>query len=165
MGRTYSASSIRTLVGKLKSSIPDIGIGMDIMAGFPGEDDEDFKATLGMVEDLGVSYLHVFPYSDREGARASGFGGKVAEAVKKRRAKTLKLADARKREAFMRRHIGKTARIVPEGKVYRGRLMRGFSDNYLPVYIPYEKTLENNLVDVTIREMQDGRLIGGLTCS
>jgi threonylcarbamoyladenosine tRNA methylthiotransferase MtaB len=165
MGRTYSASSIRALVGKLKSSIPDIGIGMDVMVGFPGEDEEDFRATLEMVEDLDVSYLHVFPYSDREGARASAFEGKVAEAVKKARAKTLKLVDSRKRDAFMRRHIGRTARIIPEGKVYRGRLMRGFSDNYLPVYIPYEKRLENNLVDVTIREMQDGRLIGGPLCS
>jgi threonylcarbamoyladenosine tRNA methylthiotransferase MtaB len=165
MGRAYSAASIRALVGKLKGSIPDIGIGMDVMAGFPGEDEEDFKATLGMVEDLAVSYLHIFPYSDREGARASSFAGKVAEGVKRRRAKMLKLVDARKREAFLRRHIGRTARIIPEGKVYRGRLMRGFSDNYLPVYMPYEKTLENNLVDVTIREMQDGRLIGGPQCS
>ena len=65
----------------------------------------------------------------------------------------------------MRGHVGRTVRIVPEGKVYRGRLMRGFTDNYLPVYIPYEKMLENNLVDVTIEDMQEGRLMGEPVCS
>ena len=161
MGRDYKSARIKALVEKLRAGMPEIGIGLDIMAGFPGEEEEDFDETLKLVEDLDVSYLHVFPYSDRQGARAFGFPAKVAESVKKRRARALKLVDARKREAFMRRHLGERVRIIPEGKVYRGRLMRGFSDNYLPVYIPYEKTLENNLVDVTIKEIQDGRLIGG----
>ncbi len=165
MGRGYGSASIVALVKRLKGRIPAIGIGMDIIAGFPGEDEEAFEETCAFIEALGISYLHVFPYSERPGTRASGFGGKVAESVKRRRVKSLKKIDAAKREAFSRGHLGQRVCIIPEAKMYAGRFMRGFSDNYLPVYIPYEKTLENNLVDVTITDMQDSRLIGGLRCS
>lgn len=80
---------------------------------------------------------------------------------KRERARALKAIDARKREAFALRHVGRKACIIPEAKMYAGKFMRGFSDNYLPVYIPYEKTLENMLVDVMITEMQNSKLIGG----
>jgi len=165
MGRGYGSAFVTGLVKKLQKRIPAIGIGMDIMAGFPGEDEAAFNETCAFIEALGISYLHVFPYSERPGARASAFDGKVAESVKRRRVKRLKKIDATKREAFSRRHLGERACIIPEAKMYAGRFMRGFSDNYLPVYIPYEKTLENNLVDVTITDMQDLRLIGGFRCS
>ena len=82
MGRAYSASTIREIVGRLKTSMPDIGIGMDIMVGFPGEDEEDFTATLRMVEELDVSYLHVFPYSDREGAGRPPFKARCRKGSK-----------------------------------------------------------------------------------
>jgi threonylcarbamoyladenosine tRNA methylthiotransferase MtaB len=165
MGRGYDSAFVTGLVKKLQKHIPAIGIGMDIMAGFPGEDEAAFNETCAFIEALGISYLHVFPYSDRPGAKASAFDGKVAESVKRRRVKRLKVIDATKREAFSRRHLGERVCIIPEAKMYAGRFMRGFSDNYLPVYIPYEKTLENNLVDVTITDMQNSRLIGGLRCS
>jgi threonylcarbamoyladenosine tRNA methylthiotransferase MtaB len=165
MGRGYDSAFIAGLVKKLKNRIPAIGIGMDIMAGFPGEDEAAFNETCAFIEAVDISYLHVFPYSERPGTRASAFDGKVAEPVKRRRAKRLKEIDATKREVFSRRHLGERVCIIPEAKIYAGRFMRGFSDNYLPVYIPYEKTLENILVDVTITDMQNSRLIGGLTCS
>ena len=165
MGRGYSSAFVTGLVKKLQKGIPAIGIGMDIMAGFPGEDEVAFNETCALIEALDISYLHAFPYSERPGTRASAFNGKVAESVKRRRVKRLKVIDATKREAFSRRHVGERVCIIPEAKMYAGRFMRGFSDNYLPVYIPYEKTLENNLVDVTITDMQNSRLIGGLRCS
>jgi threonylcarbamoyladenosine tRNA methylthiotransferase MtaB len=165
MGRRYGSAFIAGLVKDLKKRIPSIGIGIDIMAGFPGEDAIAFDETCAFIEALDVSYLHVFPYSERPGARAAAFGGKVAESVKRRRVKKLKEIDAAKREAFSRHHLGMRVCIIPEAKMYAGRFMRGFSDNYLPVYIPYEKTLENNLVDVTITDMQESRLIGGFRCS
>ncbi len=165
MGRGYDSAFITGLVKRLKSRMPAIGIGMDIMAGFPGEDEAAFDETCAFIEALDVSYLHVFPYSERPGTRASAFDGKVAESVKRRRVKRLKEIDAAKREAFSRRHLGERVCIIPEAKIYEGRFMRGFSDNYLPVYIPYEKTLENILVDVTITDMQNSKLIGGLRCS
>ncbi|MGD0230818.1 MAG: MiaB/RimO family radical SAM methylthiotransferase [Syntrophorhabdales bacterium] len=165
MGRSYSSDFVRHVVENLRRAMPAIGVGMDIMAGFPGEDEASFGETCELVESADVSYLHVFPYSEREGTAAAAFDGKVPERVLRGRVRRLKAIDAEKREAFLRRFIGEKVRIIPEAKVYRGGLMRGFSDNYLPVYIPYEKALENNLVNVTITEMRDStRLIGGLTC-
>ena len=161
MGRRYSRAFVADLVKRLKRSMPAVGIGMDVMVGFPGEDESAFSETCAFIEALDVSYLHVFPYSDRPGAKSSGLDGKAAESIKTRRVKKLKSIDARKREAFSRRHLGTRVCIIPEAKMYAGRFMRGFSDNYLPVYIPYEKRLENNLVDVTITGMQNSRLIGG----
>jgi threonylcarbamoyladenosine tRNA methylthiotransferase MtaB len=161
MGRRYDAASIRDLVEKLTSTVETIGIGIDLMAGFPGEDEEAFNETHALAEALDISYLHVFPYSEREGTRAAAFEGKVEEGVKKERVRRLRQVDAKKRAAFARRHLGKRVLIIPEAKLYGGRLMRGFTDNYLPVYIPYEKMLENNLVEVTIRGMEGLRLMGG----
>ncbi len=161
MGRRYSAAFIGDAVQALKQHMPDMGIGMDIMAGFPGEDEAAFDETCEFIEGLDVSYLHVFPYSDRPGAKSCSFEGKVAESVKTRRVKKLKSIDARKRETFSRRHLGKSVCIIPEAKLYEGKFMRGFSDNYLPVYIPYEKRLENNLVNVTITDMKNSKLRGG----
>jgi threonylcarbamoyladenosine tRNA methylthiotransferase MtaB len=161
MRRRYTSAFIADLVKRLKQRMPAMGIGMDIMAGFPGEDEAAFNETCAFIEALDISYLHVFPYSERPGAASCAFGGKTAESVKTQRVRKLKEIDARKRDAFSRRHLGKRVCIIPEAKMYAGRFMRGFSDNYLPVYIPYEKTLENNLVDVTITDVQDSRLLGG----
>ncbi len=161
MGRRYDSAFIARLVEKLKA-IETIGIGIDVLVGFPGESDEAFLETYRFIEKLDVYYLHVFPYSEREGTKACGFDGKVPEGVRKERVRKLKVLDAKKREAFLRGHIGRTATIIPEGKVYGGNYMRGYADNYVPVYIPYEKRLENNLVNVTIKDMQGTRLIGGL---
>ncbi len=161
MGRRYRRALVKEVVDRLRARVEDIGIGMDIMAGFPGEDGGRFEETFEFVEGLDIYYLHVFPFSEREGTRAYALPGKVAEGIKTERVKRLRALDARKRAAFSRRFIGRTLRVIPEGRVYKDGLMKGFSENYLPVYLPYEKTLENNLVEVTIKGMQGPRLIGG----
>ena len=86
--------------------------------------------------------------------------GKVPAGVKKQRVKLLKELDARKREAFHRRFLGSAMSIVPEGKRYRERYMRGYTDNYIPVHIPCDKKLENDLVRVRIDRIEDGLVIG-----
>ncbi len=161
MGRRHGPAFIREVIAKLTSRIPRIAIGIDLMVGFPGEDNDAFEETHRFVEGIDVSYLHIFPYSPREGTRAAAMDGQVPEAQKKVRVHRLKALDAAKREAFARRFVGETMTIIPEGKIHRGGLMKGFSENYLPVYIPFDKSLENNLVAVTIRGMEEGRLIGG----
>jgi threonylcarbamoyladenosine tRNA methylthiotransferase MtaB len=161
MGRRHGRDLIKEVVEKLTVRVKGIGIGMDVMVGFPGEDDSAFEETYRFIEELSVYYLHVFPYSPREGTKAAAMESQVPEAVKKCRVRRLKTLDLRKREAFSRRFIGERLVIIPEGKIHRSGLMKGFSENYLPVYVPFQKRLENNLVDVTIRGIQDGRLIGG----
>jgi threonylcarbamoyladenosine tRNA methylthiotransferase MtaB len=160
MGRAYGQDEISWIVSTLQRRVSDIGIGMDVMVGFPGEDDNAFMETYRFVESLPIFYLHVFPYSDRAGTRASLMDGKVPEAVKKERVRKLKKLDAAKREAFYSRFLGKQVSIIPEGKLYRGRFMRGYSEQYLPVYIPFQKNLENNLITITIERMERNLLIG-----
>jgi threonylcarbamoyladenosine tRNA methylthiotransferase MtaB len=161
MGRRYGSDLVASVVERLTAHVGGIGIGMDIMVGFPGEDDEGFEQTYRFIEALDIFYLHVFPFSEREGTRACGIPGKVTEAVKKERVKRLRALDEKKRESFARRFIGEKLQVIPEGKVCKDGLVKGFSDNYLPVYLPCEKTLENNLVEVTIKGIQGSRLIGG----
>ncbi len=131
MGRSYSQDKIRWIVSTLQQRVRDIGIGMDVMVGFPGEDNDAFLETYRFLESLSVFYLHVFPYSDREGTKASLMGDKVGEASKKERVRKLKKLDATKREAFYRRFLGEQVSIIPEGKLYKGtvheRLQRAVS--------------------------------------
>jgi len=161
MRRPYTTEEIRELVRTLIRLVPDIGIGMDVMVGFPGEDHEAFERTHKFLESLDIFYLHVFPYSDREGTRAHGMADKVPEATKRMRTRVLKQIDALKRDAFYRRHIGREATLIPEGKRYKGIYMRGYTDNYIPVYLPYRKSLENNLITVKIERMEGNILVGG----
>ena len=160
MGRSYSQDKIRWIVNTLQQRVRDIGIGMDVMVGFPGEDNDAFLETYRFLESLPVFYLHVFPYSDRKGTKASLMGDKVGEASKKQRVRKLKKLDGIKREAFYRRFLGERVSIIPEGKLYKGRFMRGYSEQYLPVHIPYQKDLENNLITVRIETMEGNILIG-----
>jgi threonylcarbamoyladenosine tRNA methylthiotransferase MtaB len=162
MGRRYGAESVKAAVKTLKSAVKTIGIGMDVMVGFPGEEEKDFLDTLHFLEAFPVSYLHVFPYSDRRGTRAYEMQDKVAESTKRERVRVLKRLDGRLREDFYKSFIGSRMRIVPEGKIYKGLYMRGYTDNYIPVYLPFQKSLENKVIDVTIVGMQSNMLYGEL---
>lgn len=160
MGRPYNVSYIRSLLDRLLGRIPDAGIGMDVIAGFPGEDAQRFKETVDFLGTAPVYYLHVFPFSSRPGTRAASMDGTVREEEKKARVKELKLIDAQKREEFHRRFVGSEAAIVPEGKRYHGRYMRGYTGNYIPVHIPYDKDLENRVTTVRIERAEKGMVIG-----
>ena len=160
MGRPYSCSQVRTVVERIVRRMPHVGIGMDVMVGFPGEGEEAFDETLRFVESLPVYYLHVFPYSDRHGTRASALGPKVPEPVKKERVRRMKELDTAKRIEFYRRFVGQRLSIIPEGKKGRDGMMKGYSENYIPVYLPYEKSLENNIVEVTIRGLKNNLPLG-----
>ncbi len=161
MGRAYGQGTIRSLVSRLQQAVEKIGIGMDVMVGFPGEDEHAFQETYRFLESLPVFYLHIFPYSDREGTRASQMSGKVNPLSKKERVSKLKKLDAVKRQAFYRQFLGGRVSIIPEGKLYKGRYMRGYSEHYLPVYIPYQKNLENSLITITVKRIERNLLIGG----
>jgi threonylcarbamoyladenosine tRNA methylthiotransferase MtaB len=160
MGRHYTREFMRDLIKRLTTRIPHIGIGLDVIVGFPGEDEGRFRETMRFLESANIYYLHVFPFSARIGTKAAEMAGKVPEMEKKERVRLLRNLDVVKRQAFYHRFIGKKMRIIPEGKVYKGKYMRGYTDNYLPLYLPYEKKLENCLLEVTIEAIEDGLLVG-----
>ncbi len=148
------------MVDRIHASIPDIGIGMDVITGFPGESEDMFMSTYEFIKSLDVYYLHVFPFSERKGTAAAEMEGKVSPHVKKQRVSLLRGIDSTKRRRFHERFLNTDAWIVPEGKVYRGKYLRGYTDNYMPVYLPHKKAVENSLIKVTIKEIQEDILIG-----
>ena len=163
MGRRYTQAYLRKVLERLQENLEDVGIGLDVIAGFPGEGEAQFLETYRFIESANIYYLHVFPFSARRGSLAATFPDQVPGFLKKERVKLLRQLDMAKRKAFYERFQRKTMEIVPEGKLYRGQYMRGYTGNYLPVHIPFTKNLENNCIAVTIKGIEDGILVGEAT--
>jgi threonylcarbamoyladenosine tRNA methylthiotransferase MtaB len=160
MNRDYDAVFFRDLVQKIHDVDPDIAVGIDIIAGFPGETETAFANTLRLVEGLSVAYLHVFPYSRRPGTPAAAMPDQVSETDKKRRAEWLRRIGVAKRQAFAERSIGKPLAVLIEGKIDKSTgFFVGFSDNYIP--IACRGVAETNrIVRVLPGSFRNGRLIG-----
>jgi len=112
MYRPYSAEYYAGLVSSVRSRIPDAGIGADVMVGFPGETDEDFRLTYELIETSPLTYLHVFPYSSRPGTVAASLPNAVPDHVSKFRAKMLRELIARKNETFRRQMVGRQIEVL-----------------------------------------------------
>jgi threonylcarbamoyladenosine tRNA methylthiotransferase MtaB len=159
MHRDYNTAFFRDLVRKLHMNVPGIAIGIDVMAGFPGETEEAFANTLRMVEEMPIAYLHVFPYSRRPGTPAATMAGQLLEEEKKRRAERLRAVGAAKRQAFAGRFIGTPLQILVEGKTDKNTgFPVGYSDNYIPVAVRGSVTV-NKIVRVMPEAFLGGRLI------
>jgi threonylcarbamoyladenosine tRNA methylthiotransferase MtaB len=154
MNRTYSAAFFGHLVGRLVQAIPDLAIGVDIIGGFPGEDEKAFRNTVNLIEDLPIAYLHVFPFSRRKGTWAATFPGQVPSPVIKDRCRSLRELGEKKRRLFYSAFRGKKLKVLVESKRDResGQL-KGYSRNYIPVHIPYGEEFINQEVEVEITEV------------
>jgi len=167
MGRHYSTAFYKALLVDLVGTIPDLAIGIDVIAGFPGEDEGAFERTVELIEALPVAYLHVFPYSERPGTPAAKMPDQVPPDEKKKRAEILRNLGARKREAFSRRFQGRTLRVLVEERSDRSSgLRKGFSDNYLSVHLINNKASQvNSLVSVRLEGLEGTRIIGRIVSS
>jgi len=158
MGRKYDRTAFRELVARVRSLRPDMTIGLDVMTGFPGEDEKAFENTLELVASMPVAYLHVFPYSRRPGTAAAAMNGQVREEDKKRRALALRQLGAEKRRGFLERFIGATLPVLIEGRKDR---LKGFSHNYLPVVLRNDEgATVNTIVPVRIEDRENDVLVG-----
>lgn len=161
MNRDYTSAEFADLIERIHKRIPLAAIGVDVMAGFPGEDDHAHQNSCSLVNDLPVSYLHVFPFSPRKGTPAADFIGQVNQKLVKERAGELRDAGKRKREAFYRSCLGKEFSVLVEGwKSEEKAMVKGLSDNYLPVGFPSSRLIENDMVEVQIQDVRDGSIIG-----
>ncbi len=162
MGRNYDAAFSRDLVGKVCASRPDMTVGMDVMVGFPGEDEKAFENTAALIESLPIAYLHVFPYSRRPGTAAARMGSQVREEDKKRRGQTLRKLGMMKRQAFLGRFIGSTLPVLIEKRKDRASgYLKGFSHNYLPVLLQDGRAeMINTIVSVKPESLISGGLVG-----
>jgi threonylcarbamoyladenosine tRNA methylthiotransferase MtaB len=162
MKRDYDTAFYRKLIEKIAATVNDVAIGVDVMVGFPSEGEEEFNSTLRLLQDLPVAYMHVFPYSERPQTSAQKIQPKVPESVKKERAAILRSLGAKKREEFTQRFLGKKLQVLVEKiKDKKTGLMKGFSQNYLPVLIDKsDSSTLNKVVIVQTQNIRDGKLYG-----
>lgn len=137
MGRPYSAGQFRELVLRLKDSWPLASVGVDVMVGFPGETEADFRVTFELLSKLPLSYFHVFPYSPRAGTRAADSSEQVPEHLKRARALELKTLNQEKRRVFANANHGRVQLGLVENTPHRpsGRL-KVLTGNYLSALLP-----------------------------
>jgi threonylcarbamoyladenosine tRNA methylthiotransferase MtaB len=165
MRRDYDTAFFESLINKITDTVPDISVGLDLMAGFPGEDERAFQNTARFVEKLPVAYFHVFPYSRRPGTKAWAMADQVREDDKKKRAELLRIIGRKKKETFMQKLIGRQLSILIEDrKNKKAGHMQGLSEHYMPVLITNgERYHGNQIVCVVAERLQDGFLIGSAT--
>jgi threonylcarbamoyladenosine tRNA methylthiotransferase MtaB len=149
MRRNYDAAFFRDLVLRICGSIPDLAVGIDVIAGFPGETEAEFHQTLAMIESLPVAYLHVFPFSGRPGTPAAKMAGQVPESEKKKRVQLLRETGMAKRRGFAESFIGKPLKVLIEGRRDKSTgLPVGFSENYIQVAVRGDNVKVNSIVSV-----------------
>ena len=154
MRRRYRRELYTERVAKIKELMPDCCIGVDVIVGFPGETREDFLETYQFLNDLAISYLHVFTYSERENTIAAQMEGTVPGAQRGERSKMLHILSEKKRRAFYQTQLGKESEVLFEGDVKDG-YMHGFSRNYVKVRAPYDPLLVNEITPVKLLEITD----------
>ena len=135
MQRKYDTALFAHKVRRIKELLPEAFIGVDVMVGSRGETPEHFEACYEFLENLDITQLHVFPYSERPGTAALRIPYVVDDTEKRRRSKRLIELSDRKLEAFYARHIGQEAEVLFE-KSARGKAMHGFTRNYIRVELP-----------------------------
>jgi threonylcarbamoyladenosine tRNA methylthiotransferase MtaB len=163
MRRNYNARQYREVVEKAVDRNPSLGLGADIIVGFPGETDTMFENTRRMIEDLPFTTLHVFSYSPRKGTEATGFTNDVPKAVKKERNKILTELGNQKARKFRESLLGQTVPVLVENSrdPQTGRL-RGHSDTYIPVSFEGSDEWMNRIVPVRVTEVSEQQVSGCL---
>lgn len=155
MNRRYTAETFAEAVQRIHAAAPHAAIGCDILAGFPGEDGQAADNSCNLLADLPVSYLHVFPYSIRPGTAAAKFPDQVPAPVKEARVARLRALDREKRAAFYQRHLGTEQRVLVERKDKRAGLLKGFTENYIPVQCSGPASLAGSVALVRLVELRD----------
>lgn len=161
MKRPYTGALFGQKVLRLAEEVRDISIGVDVIAGFPGEGEREFENTFSLLRDLPVSYLHIFPFSKRRGTAAAGFYGHVVPAIINERCARLKELDSLKRERFFRGFIGRKAEVLVESSRDKATgNLKGRARNYLPVVFEGKDALKGTLAEVVLEGFTTERMSG-----
>lgn len=149
MRRRYLRELYEERVAKIKSVIPFCCIGVDVIVGFPGETREDFLETYSFLNELDISYLHVFTYSERENTPAASMAGRVPTKERAERSQMLHILSNKKRRSFYERNLNRNLTVLFENDVEEG-YMQGYTENYVRVKAKYDPILINELKAVRI---------------
>lgn len=150
MRRRYKRELYQERIEMIKNLMPDCGIGVDVIVGFPSEKDEDFQETFEFLHALDVSYLHVFTYSERANTKALEIKEVVPVHVRNERNKILRNLSYQKMQYFRNLQLGKTRPVLFEQQEKNG-MLEGYTDNYIRISAPYQPTLEHQIIDWEIR--------------
>ncbi|MDF2654814.1 MAG: mtaB [Bacillota bacterium] len=157
MNRSYTREDYLKLVERLREHDTGFGVTTDVIVGFPGETEKDFEDSCSIVETAGLSKVHVFKYSKREGTKAAQMKGHLSPEVKARRSDVLHRLSEKAAEAFCKRNIGTVRRVLLEQYDEATGLLEGLSDNYIKVYCSGEESLCNSFINVELTELyRDG---------
>lgn len=162
MKRRYTSDVFAERIGKIRSLMPLAGIGCDVITGFPGETEEDFRDTYDFLSSLPISYLHVFRFSERPGTAAAALNGKVSHETKETRSRQLiKLSESKKLN-FCMANAGRTVPVLFEHSVTKG-YSTGFTPNYIKVLVPEKKGLKGTIMKVKLSHpSEEGIMFGDL---
>ncbi len=161
MRRGHSASEYERIVRRVTDRLPHAGLGADVMVGFPGETEDDFSATIDLIERLPFTYLHVFAYSPRSGTPAADLTESLSGVRKKERSRTLKELSAQRSLAFRTTLAGSELEILVEkSDGSEGASLSGLSDNYVRVEFEGPESLKNHFVRVLVESVDGERTRG-----
>jgi len=163
MKRPYNSRFFEELIDHIIQTIRHVAIGVDLLVGFPGETEKAFENTCRLIEKLAVAYLHVFPFSPQAGTPAAAMKNRVPPEIVKKRCQYLRKLGQIKRSKFNERFVGSIAEVLIEGKpdISTGYL-KGFTKNYIPVFVKGNKELLNRIVEVKIDKIEKDRVFAKL---
>ena len=158
MKRRYLTGLYRDRITTIQRQMPHACIGVDVIVGFPGETEEDFLETYAFLNQLGVSYLHVFTYSERDRTEAASMSEVVPMAVRNKRSKMLRGLSVKLRRAFYESQIETKRTVLFEGENKKGYI-HGFTENYVKVKTPWDPALVNTVAEVRLKDIDDDGLV------
>jgi len=160
MRRKYKSDLYRSRIERIKKRMPDCGIGVDVIVGFPGETDDHFLDTYHFLNELPVSYLHVFPYSERPNTTARKMQGVVPVKTRGERTTQLRSLSEKKKRAFYESQLGNSRPVLFESEVRNG-MMQGYTDNYVRVAAEYDPLAVETLVPFKLERINEDFLMEG----
>ncbi|MBK7309534.1 MAG: tRNA (N(6)-L-threonylcarbamoyladenosine(37)-C(2))-methylthiotransferase MtaB [Sphingobacteriaceae bacterium] len=160
MKRRYLRELYAERVATIKKLMPNCCIGVDVLVGFPGETDVEFKETYEFLNQLDISYLHVFTYSERVNTPATEMEGAVPMNIRKQRNKMLRILSAKKLRSFYEKNLNTIHPVIFEHEDRNG-FMFGYSDNYVKVKLPYDVSMVNTVQEVKIEGFDEDGLMNG----
>ena len=158
MKRRYQRELYKEKVIEIKKYMPNACIGVDVIVGFPGETDELFLETYHFLNELDISYLHVFTYSERVNTPAANMQGVVPQNIRKKRSKMLRGLSVKKRHSFYESQLNTSHSVLFESENKKGYI-NGFTENYVKVKAPWDPILVNTKKEVTLTKIDDDGLV------
>ena len=149
MRRMYTVSSFMEILDAFREHVPDFNFTTDVIVGFPGETDQDFRQTVNVVRDARFTHVHTFRYSRRKGTRADRMEDQVEERVKSERGEVIRQLSLKNRINYMESMLGRLQRVLVE-RVDKNGSARGYGEHYLPVHFPCDGTDRNMFEDVVL---------------